>query len=91
MVWIFARAMKTLSDSEIVKDCFLALAEILFTDFDKDVILKQIKGLQLSDSTIMRRMEDIGKDVHDQLLADLRAAPCFSTTVDESTDISYVA
>ncbi len=55
---------KTFSDSEIVKDCFLASAEILFAEFDnKDAIIKQIKGLQLSDSTIMRRIENIGKDV----------------------------
>ena len=48
-LWILARVKKTFSYSEIVKDCFLASAEILFTDFDnKDAILKQIKGLQLS-------------------------------------------
>ncbi len=92
IAWILARAKKPFSDSEIVKDCFLASAEILFTDFDnKDAIFKQIKGLQLSDSTIMRRMEDIGKDIRDQLLADLRAAPCFSIAVDESTDVTDVA
>ena len=45
----------------------------------------------MSDSTITRRIEDIGKDIHDQLLADLRAAPCFSIAVDESTDITDVA
>lgn len=61
----------------MVKDCFLASAEILLAEFDKDAIIKQIKGLQLSDSTIMRRMDDIGKDIHEQLFADLCAAPCF--------------
>lgn len=92
IAWILARAKKPFSDSEIVKDCFLATAEILFTDFDnKDAIVKQIKGLQLSDSTIMRRIEDIGKDVSDQLTADLSAAPCFSIAVDESTDVTDVA
>ena len=44
----------------------------------------------MSDSTI-RRMKDIGKDIHDQLLADLRTAPCSSITVDESTDVTDVA
>lgn len=67
-------------------------AEILFTDFDnKDAIIKQIKGLQLSDLTIMRRMEDIGKDIRDQLLADLRTASCFSIAVDKSTDVTDIA
>ncbi len=58
--WDFGLGKKTLSDSEIVKDCFLASAEIFFADFDnKDAIKQQIKGLQLSDSTIMRRIENI--------------------------------
>ena len=40
---------KKFSDCQIVKDCCLASPEIYFTDTDnKDVILKQIKGLQLS-------------------------------------------
>ncbi len=75
-----------------MKDCFLASAEILFAEFDnKDAIIKQIKGLQLSDSTIMRRIENIGKDVSDQLCADVSAAQCFSIAVDESTDLTDVA
>ena len=70
----------------------MATAEILFMDFDnKDAIVKQIKGLQLSDSTIMRWIEDIGKDASDQLLADHTAAPCFSIAVDESTNVTDVA
>lgn len=36
-------------------------------------------------------MEDIGKDLCDQLLAGLRAAPCFGIAVDKSTDITDVA
>lgn len=36
-------------------------------------------------------MEDVGKDLCDQLLAGLRAAPCFSIAEDESTDITDVA
>lgn len=55
VAWILARAKKAFSDSEIVKDCFLASAEILFADFDnKNAIIKHIRGFQLSDSTIMR-------------------------------------
>ncbi len=92
IAWILARGKKTFSDTEIVKDCFLASAEILFAEFDnKDAIIKQIKGLQLSDSTIMRRIENIGKDVSDQLCADVSAAPYFSIAVDESTDLTDVA
>lgn len=39
----------------------------------------------------MRRTEDIGKDLRDQLLADLCKAPCCSIAVDESTDVTDVA
>ncbi|MBN3315765.1 GT2D2 protein, partial [Atractosteus spatula] len=84
IVWILARAKKTFYDAEIVKD-FLALAESLYADFsNKDAIIKQLKVLQLSDSTIMRRVEDIGKIISNQLIADLSAASCFSITLDES-------
>lgn len=76
---------KPISDSESL--FFLAKA-----DFDnKDAIVNQIKGLQLSDSTIMRWIEDISKNISDQLLADLSAALCFSIAVDESTDVTGAA
>ncbi len=45
----------------------------------------------MSDSTIMRRIEDIGKDVGEHLVADLSVAPCFSIAVDKSTDVMDVA
>uniref|UniRef100_H3AYD7 Uncharacterized protein n=1 Tax=Latimeria chalumnae TaxID=7897 RepID=H3AYD7_LATCH len=68
---------------------FKTSAEILYADFNnKNAILKQIKGLQLSDTTVMRRVEEIGKDIWQQLMADLSAAPCFSLALNESTDIS---
>uniref|UniRef100_H3AYD8 Uncharacterized protein n=1 Tax=Latimeria chalumnae TaxID=7897 RepID=H3AYD8_LATCH len=75
ITWILACHKKAFTDAEIVKECFLASAE-------------QIKGLQLSDTTVMRRVEEIGKDIWQQLMADLSAAPCFSLALNESTDIS---
>uniref|UniRef100_H3ANB4 Uncharacterized protein n=1 Tax=Latimeria chalumnae TaxID=7897 RepID=H3ANB4_LATCH len=83
ITWILACHKKAFTDAEIVKECFLTSAEIL-----KNAILKQIKGLQLSDTTVMRRVEEIGKDIQQQLIADLSAAFCFSLALDESTDIS---
>lgn len=89
IVSILARSKKKIQ-TEILKDCFLASAEILFTDFDnKEAIIKQIKGLQLSDSMIMRWMEDIRKDIRVQLLAGLCAAHV-SASVDESTVVTDV-
>jgi hypothetical protein len=70
IAWILARNKKAFTDAEIVKECFfLASAKILYADFpNKEAILKQIKGLQLSDSTLTRRIEEIGEDVGKQLI-----------------------
>ena len=47
--------------------------------------------LDLIHSTITRWVEDIRKDIRDQLFADLRAATCFSIAVDESSDVTDFA
>ena len=36
-------------------------------------------------------MEDIGKDIRDQSLTDLRIALCFSIAVDKNTDVTDIA
>uniref|UniRef100_H2ZY60 DUF4371 domain-containing protein n=1 Tax=Latimeria chalumnae TaxID=7897 RepID=H2ZY60_LATCH len=91
IAWILACHKKAFIEAEIVKECFLASVEILYADFNnKNAILKRIKGLQLSDTTVMRRVEKIRKDIRQQLIADLSAAPYFSLALDESTDISDV-
>lgn len=91
IAWILARH-KVFSDAEIIKECFMASAEIMYADFsNREAIIKQIKGLQLSDTTVIRRIEEIGDDIRGQLITDLSASPCFSIAVDESTDICDVA
>ncbi|XP_063610390.1 general transcription factor II-I repeat domain-containing protein 2A-like [Penaeus indicus] len=92
IAWILAKHKKPFTDAEVVKECFLASAEKMYCSFsNEDAILKQIRGLQLSDTTIMRRTEEIGNDIRRQLIADLSAVPCFSIALDESTDICDVA
>ncbi len=92
IAWILAKHKKAFTDAEIIKGCFLASSEIMYADFNnKDEIIKQIRGLQLSDTTVMRRVEELGKDIRGQLIADLSAAPCFSIALDESTDVCDVA
>ncbi|MBN3307224.1 GT2D2 protein, partial [Amia calva] len=72
IAWILARNKKAFTDAEIVKECFLASAKILYTDFtNKEAILKQMKGLQLSDSTIPRCIEDTGEAIGKQLITDI--------------------
>ena len=71
---------------------FWASAEIVYANFtNKEAILKQIKGLQLSDSTITRDIEDIGEDIGKQLITDISVAPCFSIALEESTDVRDIA
>ena len=66
----------------------MASAEILYADFtNKEAILNQIKGLQLSDSTITRCIEDIGDDIGKQLITDISMVLSLSIALDESTDV----
>lgn len=63
------------------------VAEFMYTDFsNKKAILKEIKGLQMSDTTIIS-VDNIGKDIQLQLNEYLISAPCYSLALDESTDI----
>jgi hypothetical protein len=72
-------------------DCILASAKVLYADFtDKETILKQMKGLQLSDSTITRRIEDIGEDIAKKRITDISVVPCFSIAFDENTDVGDI-
>lgn len=51
IAWILARQKKAFINTDIVKECFLSSAEIMYADFsNEDDILKQMKGLQLSDN-----------------------------------------
>ena len=77
---------------QTVKKYFLYSAEIIYAYFsNKDAILKQIKGLQLSDTTIIRRVEEIGKYIGKDLNEDISAAPCFRIALDERTDVWDIA
>ena len=64
IAWILAKHKKSFTDAEVVKKIFLASAEIIHVDFNnKDEIIKQIRGIQLSDTTVMRRIEELGNDI----------------------------
>ena len=48
----------------------------MYVDFEnKDEIVKQVRGLQLSLTKVVRRIEELGCDIRNQLIADLSAAP----------------
>lgn len=61
-------------------------AESLFSDFkNNEDIVRQISKLQLSDSTVTRRVELISDDLFSQLLKDIESSEYFSLALDEST------
>lgn len=72
----------------IFKEAFLDGSEKLFSNFkNKSEILNAIKDLQLSRSTVTRRIEDMNKNVTRQLEDDIQSCRSFSLHLDESTDI----
>lgn len=87
--YILGKHMKPFTDAEIIKECFVSTADILFNKYsNKKQILSDIKKLQLSDSTCVRRIEDISKFIGDEILDNLRKCKFFSLAFDSSTDIS---
>ncbi|MGH0166574.1 UNVERIFIED_CONTAM: hypothetical protein FKN15_051007 [Acipenser sinensis] len=58
---------------------------------EAEKILKEIRLVQLSDSTATRQCGDLGSDVSEQLITDLNEAPCFSIALDETTDVRNIA
>lgn len=87
--YLLGKHMKPYTDAEIMKECFINASNILFDKFsNKAQIISQIKQMQLSDSTCVRRIEDIGKHIADHIIEDLKNCKYFSLAFDSSTDIS---
>ncbi|XP_022127415.2 general transcription factor II-I repeat domain-containing protein 2-like [Pieris rapae] len=84
--------MKPFTDAEIVKECFINASDILFDKFsNKTQIISQIRQLQLSDSTCVRRIEDISRHISDCIIEDLKNCKYFSLAFDSSTDVSSIS
>ncbi|KAG8236757.1 hypothetical protein J437_LFUL015822 [Ladona fulva] len=61
---LLVKKKKPLQDVELLKEAFLAGAERLFEGFyKKPEIISAIQELQLSDSTVLRRIEEIADDM----------------------------
>jgi len=89
---ILAKAKKSFVDGEIIKESFLAAAETLFSDFPcKKDILTNIQDLQLSRSTVTRRVEVLSENVNTKLISDIQRCHYFSLQLDESNDFTKTA
>ena len=89
---LIVKNKKSFQDAEMVKEAFVEAADSLFRDFkNKAEILSSIKALQLSRSTVTRRIEAMAEDVTQQLWKDIAYCECFSLHLDKSTDVSDTA
>jgi hypothetical protein len=83
VVWFLGRHKKSFSDAEVVKECMIAASSVLFADSKSVEAMKQIP---LSDSTAMRRADDLAENVFGQLILAVQKADSFALACDESTD-----
>jgi len=63
--------------------------------FEGEVFQKTVRdaitGAALSNNTITRTIESMGKDLRIQIYEDFRSSPCKALAIDESTDITSEA
>ena len=89
---VLAKHKKPFQDGEMVKEAFIEAADSLFENFkNKNEIMSAIKNLQLSRSTVTRRIEGIEKNFAVELERDIGRCECFSIQFDESTDSVDIA
>ena len=81
---LLARSMKPYSDGEIMKQAIVTFA----TECCSSAIQQKAKKLQLSNTTITRRIECISNDQHDQLLEKSKNFVCYSVALDSSKDLT---
>ena len=85
---ILAKKMKPFTDAEIVEDCIVAVCNTLFSNLpNSKQIMSEVTKLQLSDSTCVRRCEDMSSNIFLHVMDDLQKCICFSLALDSSTDI----
>jgi len=92
IAWNIAKPNKPATEGEFLRTTFADCANSLFFYFkNKDDIIKQILKLQVSDSTVTRRVEAVSDNILSQLLKGIESAAFFSLALDESTDRTDIA
>ena len=90
--WILGSKKKPFMDSEIVKECMMAVIEEMVTEEKvKSSLVDDVKQIPLSDTTAMRRIHVLGQEVKNLVIAGLHKVEYFSLAVDESTDRTDIA
>lgn len=89
---ILAQKMKPFSDAEIVKECVVTVCKTLFSHLpNSKQILDEVSKLQLSDSTCMRRSQDLAANIALNITDELQQSKYFSLALDSSTDITSIS
>ncbi|KAL4082394.1 hypothetical protein QTP88_029992 [Uroleucon formosanum] len=89
---ILAQKMKPFSDAEIVKECVVTVCKTLFSHLpNSKQILDEVSKLQLSDSTCMRRSQDLAANIALKITDELQQSKYFSLALDSSTDITSIS
>lgn len=89
---ILAQKMKPFSDAEIVIEYIVTDCKTLFSHLpNSKQILDEVSKLQLSDSTCMRRSQDLAANIALNIIDELQQSKCFSLALDSSTDITSIS
>uniref|UniRef100_A0A3P9K194 SPIN-DOC-like zinc-finger domain-containing protein n=1 Tax=Oryzias latipes TaxID=8090 RepID=A0A3P9K194_ORYLA len=80
---LIAKSGRSFSTGDFVKECLSTAASIMCPSQER--VFSQIS---LSRNTVTRRVEDLSRDIRDQLTVKSRDFVAFSLACDESTDIS---
>ncbi|KAJ8889111.1 hypothetical protein PR048_008605 [Dryococelus australis] len=80
---LIAKNCKCYTDSEFVKQCLMKTSEIACPGK-----VKNFRHISLSRNTISKRVDDIARNLNEQLLVKSESFVAFSIAVDESTDVS---
>jgi len=70
----------------IIKPVLESFIEIFEGEVFQKTVRDVITGVALSNNTITRRIESMGKDLREQIYEDFRSSPYTVLAIDESTD-----
>ncbi|XP_057203176.1 general transcription factor II-I repeat domain-containing protein 2B-like [Triplophysa rosa] len=84
---VLAKAKKSLSECETVKQCAIEMAKA----FGDEKMAKNFESVSLSRRTVTRRISDIQCQIQEKLKQEIENCKYFSLALDESTDVTDVS
>jgi hypothetical protein len=83
---------KPFENGNVIKECLVVAGDSIFNEFkNKTEICNAIKEVQLSRSTVTRRVECMSDDTEQQMRQDLEICEFLSLQIDESTDVCDIS